>query len=302
MQQKPLPLAPVDALIVATARHRVVARRHLLGAGVSDEAIRHRLANHRLYRVHRGVYAIGTPRLDRLGRWLAAVLACGDAAVLSHRSAAALWGLLSPRPGPIEVTVRGRWNCRRASIRVYATRSLDRADTARTWGVPCTSVERTLIDIARGPSADVERAVEQAFALHLLGRNRMTAALNRARGRRGVGELRRLLGRLLGDLPLTRSELERRFLKLVARAGLPAPIVNRHRAEHRVDFTWPKHRLIVETDGRATHDNPYAFHQDRARDLDLELAGWHVLRLTWWQVTEEPARVVELLTRRLAEA
>ena len=292
----------MDALIVGAARHRVVARRHLLAAGVGREAIKHRLAGHRLHRVHRGVYAIGTPQLDRLGRWIAAVLACGDGAVLSHRSAAALWGLLRASDGPIEVTVPGHWSSRRPGIRVYGTRSLLRGDVAHTRGIPCTNVERTLIDIADCPTAELERAVEQAFALHLLGRSRMAAALARANGRPGVGHLRRLLGRLLDDLPLTRSELERRFLKLVAGAGLAAPVVNRHRATHRVDFVWPGRRLVVETDGRATHDNPYAFHQDRARDLDLEVAGWHVLRLTWWQVIEEPARVVELLTRRLAEA
>jgi uncharacterized protein YjiS (DUF1127 family) len=292
----------VDAAIVAMARHRLVTRRDLLAAGVGTEAIRHRLASHRLYRMHRGVYAIGTPQLDRLGRWLAAVLACGDGAVLSHRSAAALWGLLGPAAGPIEVTAPGRWSSRRAGIRVHGTRSLPSAEITHTRGIPCTTVERTLIDIAGGPAPELERAVEQAFALHLLGRNRMAEALARGSRRRGVGNLRRLLAHLLGDIPLTRSELERRFLKLVARAGLPAPIVNRHRAEHRVDFTWPNHRLVVETDGRATHDNPYAFHHDRARDLDLEVAGWHVIRLSWWQVVEEPARVVELLAKRLAEA
>jgi len=279
-----------------------VARRDLLVAGVGAEAIRHRLANGRLHRVHRGVYAIATPQLDRFGRWLAAVLACGERAVLSHRSAAALWGLLNPAPGPIEVTVPGHWSCRRAGIRVRGTRSLPPTDISHTRGIPCTTVERTLIDIAGGPAPELAQAVEQAFALHLLGRNRMAEALARANGRRGVGDLRRLLARLLGDLPLTRSGLERRFLKLVARAGLPAPIVNRHRAAHRVDFTWPTYRLVVETDGRATHDNPFAFHRDRARDLDLEIAGWHVIRLSWWQVVEEPARVVELLAKRLAEA
>jgi hypothetical protein len=292
----------VDAAIVAAARHRVVARRALLAAGVGEEAIRHRLDNDRLYRVHRGVYAIGTPDLDRLGHWLAAVLACGEGAMLSHRSAAALWGLLDAPAGPIEVTVPGGWSCRRPGIRVHAARSLLPTDLRHTWGIPCTGVERTLIDIAGGPAAELERAVEQAFVLHLLGPTRMTAALARASRRPGVGELRRLLARLIGALPLTRSELERRFLKLVARAGLPPPIVNRHRAAHRVDFTWPTYRLIVETDGRATHDNPYAFHRDRARDLDLELAGWHVIRLSWWQVVEEPVRVVELLAKRLAEA
>ena len=285
---------------LAAGQHRIVARRQLLAAGVGSEAIKHRLANHRLHRVHRGVYVLGTPDLDRLGSWLAAVLACGDRAVLSHESAAALWGLLDHRPGAAHVTVPGRGSSRRAGLIIHATRSLPAGELKRVRGIPCTSVERTLIDIAGRPAVELERAVEQAFALRLLGRTRVADALSRADGRRGVRELRRMLARLLHDLPLTRSELERRFLKLVAAAGLPAPLVNRHRAAHRVDFVWPGKRLVVETDGRATHDTPFAFHRDRARDLDLELADWHVIRLTWWQVTEQPERVVELLRRRLA--
>ncbi|MBD0281313.1 MAG: DUF559 domain-containing protein [Thermoleophilaceae bacterium] len=299
IERKVLTPGQADAFIVAAARHRVVARRELIAAGVGSEAIRHRLANHRLFRQYRGVYSVGTPDLDRFGRWLAAVLACGYKAVLSHRSAAALWGLMRPVAGAVDVTVPGRSSCRRVGIRVHATRSLPAAEVRRTRGIPCTSVERTLIDMASGPAADVERAVEQAFALRLLGRTRFADALGRADGRAGVRSLRRLFGRLLEELPLTRSELERRFLKLVAGAGLAAPRVNRHSAEHRVDFAWPESLLIVETDGRATHDNPYAFHQDRARDLDLELADWHVIRLTWWQVIEQPERVLTLLRARI---
>lgn len=284
---------------LAAGQRRIVTRRQMLAAGVGSEAIKHRLANHRLHRVHRGVYVLGTPDLDRLGRWLAAVLACGDRAVLSHESAAALWRLLDHRPGPVEVTVPGGGGSRRAGVTIHATRSLPATEVKRVRGIPCTSVERTLVDIAGRPAVELERAVEQAFAQRLLGRTRMADALARADGRRGVRELRRTLQRLLHDLPLTRSELERLFLKLVAGAGVPAPLVNRHRARHRVDFVWPDQRLVVETDGRATHDTPFAFHRDRARDLDLELADWHVIRLTWWQVTEQPERVVELLRRRL---
>jgi Transcriptional regulator, AbiEi antitoxin/Protein of unknown function (DUF559) len=291
----------LDDVIVrlASSQRRIVTRRQMLAAGVGSEAIKHRLANHRLHRVHRGVYVLGTPDVDRLGRWLAAVLACGDRAILSHGSAAALWGVLDHTPGPVEVTVPGRGSSRRAGFTIHATRSLPATEVKRVRGIPCTSVERTLIDIAGRSALEVERAVEQAFALCLLGRTRMADALARADGRRGIRELRRMLGRLLHDLPLTRSELERRFLRLVAVAGVPAPLVNRHRATHRVDFVWPDKRLLVETDGRATHDTPFAFHRDRARDLDLELADWHVIRLTWWQVTEQPERVVELLRRRL---
>jgi very-short-patch-repair endonuclease/predicted transcriptional regulator of viral defense system len=303
---RPKVLTPeqVDAVIVRLAadQHRLVTRRRLLAAGVGSEAITHRLARHRLHRVHRGVYAVGTPKLDLLGCWLAAVLACADGSVLSHRSAAALWGLLDRKPGPVEVTVPGRWRSRRAGITVHATRSLPTSEIKRRQGIPCTSVERTLVDLADGTAAEVERAVEQAFALRLLGRTRMADALERADGRAGVGDLRRLLGRLLNELPLTRSDLERRFLGLVAGAGLPVPRVNRRRVRHRVDFVWPEPGVIVETDGRATHDNPFAFHRDRARDLDLELAGWHVIRLTWWQVTEESELVVELLRRTFSGA
>jgi very-short-patch-repair endonuclease len=130
----------------------------------------------------------------------------------------------------------------------------------------------------------------------------MRAALHRANGRAGTGQLRRLLAGLIPQLPFTRSELERRFLKLIASGGLPMAIVNRHRDEHRVDFQWPAARLIVETDGRGVHDNPYAFEEDRRRDLDLELAGWHVIRLTWRQVAEQPERVIALVGQRLTAA
>jgi very-short-patch-repair endonuclease len=144
--------------------------------------------------------------------------------------------------------------------------------------------------------------VEEGFVNHLIGRTRMQEALNRASGRAGTGQLRRLLAGLLPQLPFTRSELERRFLKLVATSKLPMPIVNRHREAHRVDFHWPAYKLVVETDGRGIHDNPYSFEEDRRRDLDLQLADWHVIRLTWRQVAEEPERVLALLRQRIRAA
>jgi very-short-patch-repair endonuclease len=295
----------VEAVIVklAARQHRVVARRQLLAAGVSSDAIRHRRENGRLHALYRGVYAFGIPQVDRRGQWLAAVLACGDSAVLSHRSAAAHLGLLDSVPGPVEVTVPRAGSRSRQGILLHATRSLPGAEVVRRHAIPCTSVERTLVDLAASePLGRLERAVEQAFALHLLGRTRMAEALTRANGRQGVAALGKLLSGLLDDLALTRSELERRLLRLVGDACLPTPEVNRHREGHRVDFQWPEHRLVVETDGRATHDTPYAFHRDRARDLDLELAGWHVIRLSWSQVVEEPERVAALLRARLARS
>jgi hypothetical protein len=135
------------------------------------------------FRQYQGVYSVGTPDLDRFGRWLGAVLACGDTAVLSHRSAAAVWGLMRPVAGAVDVTVPGRSTRRRVGIRVHATRSLPAAEVRRPRGIPCTTVERTLIDIAGAPAAAVERAVRQAFALRLLGRTRMAEARAQTAGR-----------------------------------------------------------------------------------------------------------------------
>lgn len=279
-----------------------MARRQLLDAGLGSGIIRQRLEAGRLFQLHPGVYSVGTADPGHLGHLLSAVVACGNRAVLSHRSAATLWRLLEAKSGPTDVTVPGKKAKLRRGIRRHSTRSLPPAEATSRLRIPCTTVERVLIDLAATRSPELNRAVEQAFVNHLLGRTRMKAALHRANGRAGTGQLRRLLAGLLPQLPFTRSELERRFLKLIASGGLLMPIVNRHRDEHRVDFQWPAARLIVETDGRGVHDNPYAFEEDRRRDLDLELAGWHVIRLTWRQVAEQPERVLALVGQRLTAA
>jgi very-short-patch-repair endonuclease len=298
------PAEAPDVLIarIAARQHRVVSRRQLLAAGLGPGKIRHRLECGRLFTLHPGVYAVGTADPGRLGHLLSAVFAFGNRAVLSHRSAAALWRLLEAKPGPIDVTVPGKKAELRGGIRRHSTRSLPSADATTRLRIPCTTVERVLIDLAAIRSPELERAVEQGFVNRVIGRTRMQEALDRANGRAGTGQLKRLLGGLLPQLPFTRSELERRFLKLIASANLPMPIVNRHREAHRVDFHWPAHKLVVETDGRGIHDNPYAFEQDRRRDLDLQLADWHVIRLTWRQIAEQPERVLALLRKRIRAA
>jgi very-short-patch-repair endonuclease len=284
---------------IADRQHRVVTRGQLLAAGLSAGMIRHRVENGRLFKLHPGVYAVGTADPGRLGHLLSAVFARGNNAVLSHRSAAVLWRLLEAKPGPIDVTVPGKKAELRNGIRRHSTRGLPAADTTTRLRIPCTTVERVLIDLAATRSRELERAVEEGFVKKLIGRTRMQDALDRANGRAGTGGLKRLLAGLLPELPFTRSELERRLLKLIASANLPMPIVNRHREEHRVDFDWPASKLIVETDGRGIHDNPYAFEEDRRRDLDLQLADWHVIRLTWRQVAEQPERVLALMRKRI---
>jgi very-short-patch-repair endonuclease len=285
---------------LAASQHGVVTRRQLLAFGAGEAAIRHRLAVRRLHRIHAGIYVVGH-RLQAEGRYLAAVMACGNRAVLSHRSAAALWGFRPAPSDPISVTVAGRANRNRSGITVHATRSLDAADVTERDGIPCTSIARTLLDLAGVVTRRVlDRAIEQSLILRLYDGASVDAVLERANGRRGAGVLRRALAHLADDPATVRSELERRFVELVRDAGLPAPAVNTLVADHEVDFCWPAHRLVVETDGRATHDTPYAFERDRRRDLDLEQAGWHVLRVSWRQLAEGPGQVTAILRDRLA--
>jgi very-short-patch-repair endonuclease len=145
----------------------------------------------------------------------------------------------------------------------------------------------------------LKRALERAVELRILDGRAMDGSLSRARGRRGIGALRRLLTDLHGDPAPVRTEIERLFLELVREAGLPLPVVNAYVGPYEVDFHWPARRLVVDTDGRATHDTPHQFEEDRRRDLELTLAGWRVSRISWRQVVHEPERVVELLRSRL---
>ena len=258
---------------LAERQHRVVGRRQLLAAGLSAAEIRHRVECGRLFRLHPGVYSVGTADPGPLGHLLSAVFASGGRAVLSHRSPAVLWRLLETKPGPIDVTVPGKKTALRDGIQRHSTRSLPPAETTTRLRIPCTTVERVLIDLAATRSPELERAVEQGFVNKLIGRTRMQEALNRANGRTGTRQLRRLLAGLLPQLPFTRSELERRFLKLIASANLPMPIVNRHREEHRVDFQWPAYRLVVETDGRGTRAAAEAAQSGSKRAVKWRSAG-----------------------------
>ena len=146
---------------------------------------------------------------------------------------------------------------------------------------------------------EVRSVLERAVVLRLFDSFALDAAIARANGRRGTGTLRRLLDELDDVTPPTRSELERRFLDLVRAASLPIPITNGLVNGCEVDFHWPDAKLIVETDGRTTHDNRFAFERDRQRDLELKLAGWEVIRITWRQLRDQPERVVALLHAHL---
>ena len=210
---------------LAARQHGVVSADQLLTCGLSRKAIRGRVAAGRLHAVHAGVYAVGHPAVGDHGRWLAAVLAGGSGAVLSHRSAAELWGLMPATSRIPDVSVpRGRRP--RATVSFHRPPRLDRVDLTARDGIPVTAAARTLLDLAAVLAPrQLERAFDEADRLHLLDRGRLRALCER-RGQRGVREFRRLAARLLPAAVSTRSALEYRFLKLCRDRGLPRSEAN----------------------------------------------------------------------------
>jgi predicted transcriptional regulator of viral defense system len=287
---------------LAAAQHGVVARRQLLELGLSSSAIGRWMAAGRLHPLHAGVYAVGHPRLPRLGAQMAAVLACGAGAVLSHRSAAALWGLRPDDRAVIDVTVPRRTGRRRKGIVVHRVRRLAADDVAGVDGVPATTVSRTLLDLADTLAVPaLTRACEKALDRRLYDHAAIERTLARsANGRRGAGRLARVIERLHDEPPLTRSEAERLLLALVAAHGLPRPSTNVVVAGQEADAIWRDAGLIAEVDGYATHGTRSAFERDRRRDQRWRDAGWTVERFTYRQLTGEPERVADVLARRLA--
>jgi Protein of unknown function (DUF559) len=286
--------------VVALAMRQwgVVARTQLLDAGFAATTVDSWIRDARLTAVHRGVYAVGHAALRREGRWLAAVLACGADAVLSHRSAATLWGLLAPGSGRIEVTVVGRRGP--AGIHVHRTRSLAPVDRTIRDAIPVTSLARTLLDLAATlPAPRLERALAQAERLRVYDHRAVEDVLARANGHRGRGPLTAATSR---EAAFTRSDLEVALLELSRRTDLPIPnsnvvfdVPDYGRAE--VDFLYPADRLVVETDGWDTHRTRAAFEADRARDAALQAAGYRVLRFTARTDEATVARRVLALTR-----
>ncbi len=265
---------------IAARQHGVVTRAQLVAVGVLPSGISDRVSAGRLHRIHRGVYAVGHPRLSNEGMWMAAVLACGGDAVLSHRSAAALWRILpaNGRPAagtessvaPVDVTVPGDGGrAQRTGLCLHRSPSLSPAECTIRAGVPVTTPGRTLEDLRRVlPGRTFASALREAEYLGL-----------------PVGD------RLLTDH--TRSELETRFLALLRRHRLPQPEVNVRVGTFVVDFLWRAEHLVVELDGWQAHGTRTAFEADRARDTQLRVAGFEVLRFTSRQATDQPKQVAK---------
>lgn len=279
---------------LSAQQHGVVTRRQLLDAGLYGKAIQQRVVNGRLHRIGRGIYVVGRPELTRRGRWIAATLACGPKAVLSHRSAAALWGIGVERKELIEVSLRVLSARERPGIKVYRRPRLEERDVTAFSQIPVTGVVRTMIDcsIELDPAA-IERMVNEADARRLIRLDALRAELESRPGQWGVGKLRDLIDQR--TFRLTDSELERRFLTLVESAGLPLPETGRWVNGFKVDFFWPDLGLVVETDGLTYHRTPAQQMRDRVRDQTHTSAGTAHLRFTHSQVRHEPEYVLGML-------
>jgi hypothetical protein len=269
----------------------VVGIRQLETLGAGRGAIAHRLSIGRLHQIYRGVYAVGHTCLNREANWMAAVLACGTGSLLSHRSAAALWGVRQTARSSIDVLAPGKWRKGAAGIEVHTTRRIHPDDRARVGNIPVTSLARTLVDLTPLLTRpQLARAVEEAERLQLLDVRQVVAACDR---RPGISK-RPLLALLheATEPQFTRSELERRFLDLCANADIPTPSLNAWIEGYEVDALWRDDRLIVELDGHEFHRTRQAFERDRARDAALQVAGFRVLRITHRRLVSEPKAVI----------
>jgi len=283
------------AWLLAGNQHGVISRQQLLALGFTPHAIKHRTLKGRLHPIRRGVYAVGRPVVNDKGRWMAAVLACGDGAVLSHSSAAALWRIGYEQRSEIELSLPSQSHREVPGLRVHRRPSLNlQRDLTREYGIPVTTPVQTLIDMSlRLDRPGVERMINEADKYNLVHPPQLREALDARSGEPGAAKLRFILDRR--TFRLTKEELERRFLPLAAKAGLPTPLTGQFVNEFEVDFYWPDLGLVVETDGLRYHRTPAEQARDRLRDQTHIAAGLTPLRFTHEQVRYEPEHVLAVL-------
>jgi hypothetical protein len=284
---------------LARRQHGVVAREQLLALGFTKSAIEHRIRTGRLHPIVRGVYAVGRRHLSREGRWMAAVLACGPGAVLSHRSAAAHWGFGKEHADYIDVSVVRTSESRLRGIRCHRRPSLPASAITTRLNIPLTQPAQTFLDLATvsGPKT-LERAINEADKRDIIDPDALRKALDAHPGEPGVRPLRRILEK--HTFRLSDDELELLFRPLAAAAGLPIPFTKVEVNEFEVDFFWPDLGLVVETDGWRYHRTPAAQTRDALRFQEHTAAGLTPLRFSHWQVKYEPRHVETILKRTAA--
>jgi hypothetical protein len=293
---------------MARRQHGVVPIRQLRALGYSHAAVERAAVAGRLHRLHHGVYAVGhtdlslslSLSLSLHGHCLAGVLACDSEALLSHFSAAWLWGLLSTQPIPVHVTTSVRRKPR-PSIRIHHSQTLADADRAVEDRIPVTSVPRIALDLAaRIRPESLNHLLQRAEGLKLFDLPEFESVLARNRGHHGASRLRRAIV-IYAPPPFTRSGMELRFLELLGAAGIPKPITAYNVAGFELDVYWPDLRFAVELDVFETHGSHRSFEEDRLRDEDLKLAGVELTRVTGHRLDREPKRVLERVARLLEQ-
>ena len=281
---------------LAGRQHGVVGRWQLEALGFTEQMIRTRMAHGALGRLHRGVYAVGHRALTVEARWMAAVLAHGPEAVLSHRSAGQLWGICPRSRIAPEVTCPGSKKTKRWIVAHRG--SLPEDEVVRERGIPVTSVSRTMLDLAATrPQREVERAWNETEVRELRDRLSVWDLLKRHPGRKGSTVLMRLANRKTLPVGITRNDFEEAFLRLIDRFGLPRPRLNVHMPIRgrffEFDCLWERERVIVELDGGAAHGTIKAFHDNRERDRILTAEGYRTTRITWAHIHDTPTEVAD---------
>jgi hypothetical protein len=298
--------SPIDvdraAAELAGWQHGMVARWQLLELGMTEQMVKTRLGHGGLHRLHRGVFAYGHRSITLESRWMAAVLAFGPRAVLSHRSAGQLWGLVPRSSIAPEVTRPGR--ARSRPRLVVHEGSLPPDEVGRFRGIPVTSVARTMLDLAGMlEEREVERAWNEMEVRDYRVRLSVPDLIERYPGRKGTVLLARLASHQTLPLGITRNDLEEAFLSLVDRFALPRPRMNAHLALrdrfYEIDCLWEDRRVAVELDGGAVHRTRRAFEKDRERDRILTAEGYTTSRLTWRHIHDTPSEVASDLHRIL---
>jgi hypothetical protein len=281
---------------IASGRHGVVTRRELLRAGVTVDEIRRRLRRGALIGAYPGVYRVGHRAPSLEAGYLAAVLACGEGALLVGRAAGCLFGALRGPPPPPEVAAPTERRVK--GIRTHRSRTLDPRDATIFRAIPVTTLPRTLVDLAAVlDPEDLARAFHEAEVRHHTTPTQVEAVLGRRPKSKGARKLRAVLR---GDTQVVLSRLEKRFLVLLGEAGLPAPQANRPAGGHYVDCRWPAQRLTVELDSYRYHHSRHAWEQDRRRERHARARGDEYRRYTWADVFEHPLDMLEELSALLA--
>jgi very-short-patch-repair endonuclease len=277
-----------------------VARWQLLAAGIPGATVDRLAARGQLHREHPGVFAVGHAAEGPLTRETAALLACRPGTLLSHRTAARLWGLTPPGPGPVEVLIAGRNTARPRGVIVHRTRHLHRSEVRFKERLPLTSPARTLLDIAEElPIRQVELALDEGLASEQVRISQIREVIKRNPRRHGAAVLKALLDQRTGST-LSRSEAEEQMAKLIRAARLPPPEMNYPLLGFTADFAWVEHRVVLEVDGYPWHSTKTAFERDRRKDAAFKSAGWDAVRVSRNQVFHDSYAVIALTAMAIA--